>query len=33
MMLIDMPLCSHHRQLIHAARVGGREMPAVNNVV
>jgi len=30
---IDMPLCSHHQQLIHAARGGGREMPAVNSVV
>jgi hypothetical protein len=30
---IDMPLCSHHLQLIHAARGGGREMRAVNSVV
>jgi hypothetical protein len=30
---IDMPLCSHHLQLIHAAREDGREMQAVNSVV
>jgi hypothetical protein len=30
---IDMPLCSHHLQLIHAARGDGREMQAVNSVV
>jgi hypothetical protein len=30
---IDMPLCSHHLQFIHAAREDGREMQAVNNIV
>jgi hypothetical protein len=33
MKLIDMPLCSHHLQLIHAAHADGREMQAVNSVV
>eukprot|EP01030_Chromulinospumella_sphaerica_P018969 gene18968-18844_t len=29
---IDMPLCSHHQQLIHAAPTDGRESQAVNSL-